>query len=360
MEVLKFLSSNKIEELQKYHVKIKEYPEHNLAVLNYDQINSPKFHPIVQECRGLIIDTKNIKLVSRSFNRFFNLNERQDDPFDFNNKFIAEEKADGSLITVYYFNGLWRIATRGNAFAEGKTTSGITFYDLFESVIGCNINEFMKNEPTYYSYVFELCSIHNKVVKLYKEPVIYLLSIYDLRERKEIDREYINMTANRLGVKRPFIYNINSINDIHISFKDFDPTEEGYVLIDKNKNRIKVKNPAYVDLHHLKGNGEITPKRIANVIFRGETEEVLSYFPEYEEFFMPYQQAYDKLMNSLYTKWEELKNESLTQKEFALKIKDYPAKSILFSLRNGLTIDEIMNNLSSNAKINLLENFKRS
>lgn len=63
-----------IEELTKeFAIKVRQYDE-GLLVLNYDQIESPKSHPIVMECRALILDT-DFNVVSRAFDRFFNIHE---------------------------------------------------------------------------------------------------------------------------------------------------------------------------------------------------------------------------------------------------------------------------------------------
>lgn len=356
MKVLEYLENKTLEDLtEEFSIKVKDYPEFGIAVLNYSQIDSPKYHPIVRECRGLIIDYCKLQPVSKTFKRFFNLNENENDEFDFNNYFRAEEKADGSLMSVYFNYGKWHVATRGSAFAEGTTASGLSFKDIFETAIGTDVNTFMTDMDRGYSYIFEMCSIYNKVVKVYNDPKVYLLSIQCVANDKEWDHLYVDCVAKHLGVSRPIVYDIESVDDIHDTFNDFEPTEEGYVLIDSKKNRIKVKNPAYVDLHHMKGNGEITPKRISDVVFRGETEEILSYFPEYREMFEPWQESYDLLVDTVNMWWYKLKDNDMSQKEFALAIKDCHFKGILFSMRKGDKIETIFNKISSKSKLMLLE-----
>ena len=355
MEVLKYLKTKSLEDLtEEFSIKVKKYTN-GLAVLNYSQIDSPKYHPIVRECRGLIIDYVNLCPVSKTFKRFYNLNENVNDDFDFDGGFIAQEKADGSLVPVYFFDDEWHMGTRGTAFGEGTTSSGMTFREIFEGIIGTDINTFMKGRSIYYSYVFEMCSIHNKVVKLYEDGKIYLLAVQWIGDDIECINMAVDAVAKELNVHRPIDYDIDDIDDVVESFKDFEASEEGYVLIDSKFNRVKVKNPAYVDLHHLKGNGEITPKRIVGVIFRGETEEVLSYFPEYREFFEPKQEAYNRLVDDIETWWIFLNSlGDISQKDFALHIKDLHFKGILFSLRKGLTIQESFDKIGSSGKINLL------
>src|SRR5579883_1600631 len=75
------------------------HPELPLVILDYDQIDSPRSHPVVRECRGIVLHAETHDLIGRSFPRFFNWGEMQDDAkkFDFAS-FSAHTKEDGSLI----------------------------------------------------------------------------------------------------------------------------------------------------------------------------------------------------------------------------------------------------------------------
>ena len=88
-----------------YGIRVKAYPEQDTYVLNYDQIESPKFAPVVKECRSLVINSK-CEVISRSFDRFFNHGEGEC-IVDFNQAW-AMEKVDGSLIGLYYNPGVDR------------------------------------------------------------------------------------------------------------------------------------------------------------------------------------------------------------------------------------------------------------
>jgi hypothetical protein len=364
METLKFLQDRPLSALtDELAIKVRQYPESNLAVLNYNQIESPKYHPIVRECRGLIIDYVKRIPVARAFPRFFNLNEWQEDPFDFDNIHLIEEKADGSLITVYWWNNTWNVATRGTAF--GESPFGMAeikdFRELFIKTIGMPVNKFMSRMSPEYSYSFELCTPYNKVVKLYSESRVYLTGGFKVSTGEELDKFHLDYCAGALNVLRPKVYVFEdfSTDKLLESFKDMESTDEGYVLIDHTRNRLKVKNPTYVDLHHMKGEGALTPRRICDIVFRGETEEVLSYFPEFRDMIIPFQQTYDRMMLEIDEVFENYKNIE-SQKEFALKVKDLPYANVLFSLRKGLTKSEILSNLSPDAKVRLLSNSRRT
>ena len=89
LEVQKYLRSGKtFDDLSAdFGVKSSFHPEDPLVILNYDQIESPKTNTIVRECRALTLETTNFDVVARSFSRFFNWGEVQDEMkyFDFTN-----------------------------------------------------------------------------------------------------------------------------------------------------------------------------------------------------------------------------------------------------------------------------------
>ena len=119
LKVQEFLhGGGTLEELkEKLGIKLTYHPTDPLVILNYDQIESPKMDPIVQECRGLVIELHTWNVIARAFNRFFNAEEALDINKNFDwNRFDAFEKADGSLVLVYWYKE-WRINTRGS-FAE--------------------------------------------------------------------------------------------------------------------------------------------------------------------------------------------------------------------------------------------------
>lgn len=117
LQVQKFLIDNGVDALvNQYAIKICQHDELPLMILNYDQIlSSPKTHPIVRECRGLVLNSQSYELIARSFFRFFNWGEVVDEMplFDFND-FAVQTKEDGSIILLYNWRGQWHINTRGS------------------------------------------------------------------------------------------------------------------------------------------------------------------------------------------------------------------------------------------------------
>ena len=56
-----------------------------------------------------------------------------------------------------------------------------------------------------------------------------------------------------------------------------------FVVCDKNFNRVKVKSPTYVALHHMKNNNVLSYARGIEIVRGNELDEVLTYFPEFAE-----------------------------------------------------------------------------
>ena len=157
LNVQKFLKEQTIEELTKepYNLKIKDYIEEGLVVLNYSQIDSPKNDPIIAECRGLILNRITYDIVARSFDRFFNYGEGELNTTHNIMDAKVLEKIDGSLITVYYWNNKWNVATRGMAFAEGLNAFGNTYRSVFDKAFDINkLTDEMKD----FCFTFELIS----------------------------------------------------------------------------------------------------------------------------------------------------------------------------------------------------------
>ena len=86
-------------------------------------------------------------------------------------------------------------------------------------------------------------------------------------------------------------------------------------------------------------------------------EEYLQYFPEDQKEFDPYLEAYETMILDIDKHWVAYKDLE-DQKEFAMAIKDCPAKSILFGMRNRQQkIHDVIDNMTDNAKVSLLKGY---
>lgn len=173
-------------------IKVFEHPELPLVGFSYCQIDSPKYHPIVREARGLVLEKGTWKVVSRGFNRFYNLGEDQDDGassqknFDWNN-FVANTKEDGSYIGLWFYSGKWHINTRGS-FAKGEMGfSGKSweqvFWETWKAECVSPLQEDydpIENLNPDNVYIFEFWTPYNEVVRTYDKPSLFLLTVVSL------------------------------------------------------------------------------------------------------------------------------------------------------------------------------------
>lgn len=365
MQVIEFLKANggDFSKLTvAFGIKVKEYTQEggaSLHVLNYDQINSPKTDPVVQECRGLILDN-NLKVVCRPFDRFFNLGEAGTEKYDFTG-YTFHNKLDGSLIKVYHWSGMWRIATRGTAFAESNVGDwGVTFEQLALKAAGCTtLAEFdnkLKSElqfNTGMTYLFELTALENRVVTCYTEPSMTLLAVRD----NDTGKYFPTLHVGSFGVFKHNNYEAGiPVEDVVKKADALKNLEEGFVGYDsQGVPRIKIKSAAYVAVHHIRGEG-LNDKRCCELVLTGEEDEYLTYFPEDRKIIAPYTQA----LSDMLCKMEEVYSTNKhipDQKEFALTIKDYLFRGVLFTARKQeISVVEVFHKSTIQAKVEMLKN----
>ena len=365
MEVVKYLKEHGLEKLvEEFAIRVTSYPEDSdsklLHVLNYNQIDStPKAHPIVMECRGLILDSE-FNVVSRSFDRFFNLGEQPETQTDIDmEQAICFDKVDGSLIKIYNWRNTWYISTRGTAFAEGKSNGfNLTFKDLVLKALNLPDDKHFQAQCKQYldkdwTYIFELTCMENRIVKFYEG---YKLHYLAARNNKTYAYGFCDFEAVQFGahcVKHHFFDTVEACIETAKTLPDL---EEGYVLYQKGCPVAKIKSPAYCAVHLLRGEG-LNSKRMIELILTNNLQEYLTYFPEDGVHFVPYQKAYTKLLTNLNECYTDTKD-IVGQKDFAMAVVRYPFSSVLFQCRkNGTQPTPTFNEQSSGHKQDMVEHY---
>lgn len=271
-----------------YFLIIKE--KDNRVLFKYNQIKSDFSNPIVNECRGLILEKNTWNIVSFPFTKFYNYGEPYAAQIDWSTAKV-EAKMDGSIISVYYYNGVWCAATSGNIDAVDAETENVeiipNFRRLFDlAAINCGL-DYDRMDP-HYTYMFELISPYNIITCPYERTELYHIGTRDNRTGKECEVD--------IGIKKPEVYNITSLQDAIDVVATFDFKKEGFVVKDANYNRIKIKSAAWLRAHHMVNNHSLSLERILDLIITGEDEEFLSYYPAYEDAFDIVKQEYNDIL----------------------------------------------------------------
>lgn len=274
------------------------------------------------------------------------------------NYFVKGLLVHNSLLIMYYYNGGWEVTTSGSADAGGNV--GLTtrtfreyFWDTARDTLPANWLEKARED---HCYMFELMGPDNRIVVYHPEAHLKLLGCRNLKTLQEIPvKEAIK---HFYGVEPVREFQLSSVDEIISTFETLSPTsQEGYVVVDASFNRIKIKSPAYVAIHHAKDG--LSTKAFVEIARTGEVWEMIAHFPEYEEPLNEAKQRFSSLVKRLeesYAKIADIEN----QKEFALANK-CEVPGALFALRSGkvASIREFLCNMHIDKIMKLLDYKKR-
>jgi hypothetical protein len=338
LKIQKFLrAGGTLQQLEEKLVKHRRHGKHsNLVLLKYG-IMTNFSDPLVQECRGLVLDeADDWKVVCHAFDKFFNHGEGHAAPIDWSSARV-QEKLDGSLCTLYHYKGEWHVATTGTPDACGEVhDAGGTFADYFWQTFKEEGGE--TPDPGVgedYCFSFELMGPANRIVVVHDKPWMRLLAVRDRSTGEQFQPEYFSAA---IGIRPVRSFPLGSFEEIAASFETISPvSQEGYVVVDAKYNRVKVKHPGYVALHHAKDG--MGPKAFAEIARSGEVPEVIAAFPEFGSLLQEARDKYMMFVGSCTADYERLKGIE-AQKDFALEALKTPYSACLFQMRKGKDLRE--------------------
>jgi T4 RnlA family RNA ligase len=249
-------------------------------LLKYNQFASDFSNELVQQCRGSIFKMNQGKCVCvcRPFRKFFNSGEPQAACIDWDSARVLE-KVDGSIMKVWYDNESWHLSTNGtiNAF-KAEIVDGLTFGEVFERAAGCTLDRFCTFLSPYYTYIFELTSPDTQVVIPYEDG-IYWLATKDTQTERELNHR----AGIQKMVKDVCKYDHHNLDECLQSAGRMGKDEEGFVVVDKYLNRVKIKSPEYLHLHHLVNNHTLSYRRLFDLAKEGKLDDLYANFPQHRE-----------------------------------------------------------------------------
>jgi len=245
--------------LQLKGIKVKE--QDTLAILNYD-IGCDFTDPIVQEARGIIIDTGTLDVVCWPFRKFGNVQEAYADEIDWGTARV-QEKIDGSIVKLWFNrkNGDWQWSTNSMIDAEEAEIGNVSFLSLIKSAVNYSAIQLRNLNPDC-TYIFELVGPGNRVVIGYDKPELYHIGTRNNLTGKEEQTD--------VGIRHPSEYALHTLQECldaveHLNAGD-DVEHEGFVVVDANWNRVKIKSPEYLYAHHLSMNHRWTKNVLMDMI----------------------------------------------------------------------------------------------
>ena len=296
------------DELKNKQILIKENNEH-LAIFNYD-IMADFSDPLVQEARGIILNLDTLDVVCWPFRKFGNFGESYADTIDWSTARV-QDKIDGSIIKLWWnsIKNNWQFSTNSTIDAGEAGCASLAIADYAELVHNADNYhkipfESLDRDKT---YIFELTSPENKVVIRYEETHLWHIGTRNNNTGEE--------SIDDIGINKPDEYSLRSLDECVEAAKNLNHPggaveKEGFVVVDKNWHRIKIKSPDYLCVHRMIGNGNFSKRRVIEMIKtmdNGTLDNFSSDYPEYAVYIAYYRFKMAELARlidnfSLYTK----------------------------------------------------------
>jgi hypothetical protein len=322
----------------------------NYTIFVYN-INADFSNEIVQEARGIILDNE-LNVVCWPFRKFGNSQESYVDEIDWSTARV-QDKLDGSIVKLW-FDGKWNWSTNGVVYAEKATWGNTDFLTVIQSAVNykdINFNTLNKNR----TYIFELVSPMTQVVIHYNETKLYHLGTRDNITGQEYNED--------IGIEKPKEYPLTNLKDCLVAVEKLNDKQvdyEGFVVVDANWNRIKIKNAQYLVEHRYK-TGVVTKRVAVDIIITGEGYETAIEIPYaklqlkwYEYQLANVEYKFDSYMKYARNLYKEL---SFERKAFANTIKNDELSFVGFQSLKDVTAKDIMLSMNRNKLLDMLDDF---
>jgi len=307
-------------------------------ILNYQQGGRNEFNQLV---RGMVVAKPqpgfqgNVMSLIKSFPfiRFYNHGEGDAAHVDFSNAEMLE-KMDGSMVGIFFPHGdaskpEFHTRKMMSTHEPDVSRQMTTFQGKdakFLPTIRPYVNQLkFSDKDAHYTYVFEFLHEISYVLTKYRPDQygLYLLGARNIPTHREMTEDELDQTAQRIRAKRPrrfdAIADHAEIEKMFATMAAETPDFEGYVFRDKKSgNRVKVKDPKYVEKHHLLDN--LSYKRLLPLILKGEEEEILAYFDSAKPLIKQLKEAYNKYLNEVVNAIKKWQRSGFVGKDLALKI----------------------------------------
>lgn len=303
----------------------------DLVSLKYDQIESPMDHPLVRTLRGMVVlDAERPVILAHPYDKFWNHGEGKAAAIDWSTARVLD-KLDGSLAILYAHENEWRWASSGHPTAGGSYgDTERTFRQEFESAFRTTGMRYPEPESVRWCFMFEFIAPDNRIVCKYDRPMMVLHGARDRVTHQEATWSQLQQMSDEHDWPLVGSHEMGTATDALAAAEALDPVKaEGFVVVDGAFNRVKIKSPRYVALHHLRG--EASPRRAIELWQAGEVDELLAHFPELSGQVVPICEALDRAAASAWADYSAHRHLP-TRKEFALAVKDAPWSGVTFLL----------------------------
>lgn len=222
--------------------------------------------------RGTVYEISTGKVVARAFPKFFNYGELH--PVEQNRilketNFTVAEKMDGSLGIVYFYDGTWRVNTRGSFTSD----QAIKATEMLEKY---NMNMIQKN----ITVLVEIIYPENRIIVDYgNDEKLVVLSYFKGDEEVNPAQHEREHDTDITGLSFAPVIEFTSIESVIESQSKLSKMEEGFVIRLQDGYRVKFKSAEYLKVARLLS--EMTPLNFWKAMTDGVVQsEILEEIPE--------------------------------------------------------------------------------
>jgi predicted nucleotidyltransferase len=280
--------------------------------------NTPEIK-ISKEACGIIIDVKKKYIVAYPLGRIFLHGLYHCDRIDWNFAFYSEF-IEGQKLIYYRFKNLWYLSTTGDcSVAFWDNDSGWMLLNPAKKDLFNSFNNLWKKKGyKIFNEKFNNCTLtfmfyskelhYDSIVKCDQDKLV-LISIRDVESMNELvlpeDISYDKLSFNickSFGEVLKISYSLNPIQ------------QKGFIIIDKNFNRIKLISPQFSALKDLLESKEPSFPLFLEIISRRTDTTFLEYHPKLKENFESFKMKYENICDEIQKEFDKIKN--LEKKEF--------------------------------------------
>jgi len=325
------------------YVTARDHPSLPYKILNYTPKTQFAHHWTheTELCRGLIYDTRDGRIISRPFRKFFNWGEREviipDEPF------VAYEKLDGSLGIGYVdADGLPSLVTRGSftSYQAKRATQ------VLRSKYAHTLDAILALGPV--TLCFEIILPEYRIVVDYagREDLV-LLAAFDTETGQELDLDEPRIAGLGFPLAQRFAPSTLDEARALIEGPLFE-NAEGVVVRFAGGLRLKLKREEYLRLHRIVTG--VTPRRIWEML-RDGTPPVGRLFAGTPAPFQTWVRVEIDKIEGQRAAIEEASQQAFRaivatappdRKSFALLAQKQPNSAILFKMYDELPYDDVL------------------
>jgi len=250
MKIYHIMNFSKLRELiEKGYIDVNRHPEFPLEVLDYSRLaefdQSIDWGEELNICRGLIVNYKTNEIVARPYRKFWNLgDERHPETLPENlpqGVPLFLDKLDGSMGTVYEWEGKIYVATRGSLSSDQAIWA---------------TNWFAENVPNFklpdgYTVIVEIIYPENRIVCNYDFAKCIVTGAVNIETGVELPRKELEAFCANAGIE--IVQEFSGLSIESAVAEDIE-NREGYVVTYPNGLKVKVKYATYCRLHKIMTN----------------------------------------------------------------------------------------------------------